>query len=292
MPELPEVETLKRQLETVIIGKKTKNIKVLRVKSFQGNPDSLINKEITSIARIGKMLIISFDTPFPKMLIHLKMTGQLIYQPIANGRTPATRVVGGHPTADWINELPSQHTRVIITFLDNSILFFNDMRVFGWMKLVESAEDFEKEKKGFLGLDPLLPTFSGTVLQKAVGESKRQIKIVLLEQDRVAGLGNIYVNDALYLAGIHPLTQATNVKAKSWDILAKAIQKVLFRGIELGGASQTNYVHITGLGGSYQDEFLIYKQDKRKCKKCGVTIEKIKLGGRGTYFCPCCQIKK
>lgn len=289
MPELPEVETLVRQLRQAIIRKKIKTVEVLRAKSFQGKSESIIDREITTLDRIGKMMIISFEKEFPKLLIHLKMTGQLIYQPTTHNLQLTTRIVGGHPTADWINELPTKHTRVIIKFTDKSILYFNDQRVFGWLKIVDSEEGLEKEKKGFMGLDPLLPSFQGEILQHVFGNSKKPIKTAILEQNKIAGLGNIYANDALYLAGIHPLTLTSKLCAEKWNLLAKAIQIVLQRGIATGGASQTNYVHLNGQGGSYQKEFLVYKQDKKACQKCGTNIEKIKLGGRGTFFCPKCQ---
>jgi len=288
MPELPEVETLKRQLEQVIIGKKIKSIEVLRAKSFQGNTEILINREFTSIDRIGKLMILNLTTKFPKLLIHLKMTGQLIYQPVHNAQL-RNRVVGGHPTSDWVNNLPSKHTRVIVNFIDKSVLYFNDQRVFGWLKTVNNEKELEREKIGFRGLDPLSLKFDGQQLLNFLGNLKRPIKLVLLDQQKIAGLGNIYVNDALYLASINPRMQTNQLRYKEWEKLAQAIRKVLLRGIELGGASQTNYVHLDGLGGSYQNEFLVYKQDKKACQKCGTNIEKIKLGGRGTFFCPKCQ---
>jgi len=291
MPELPEVETLVRQLRLVIIGKKINKVEVLRSKSFQGTPDVVIGRKITGIDRIGKMMIISFEKEFPKLLIHLKMTGQLIYQEYRtqNLELSPKRIVGGHPTADWVSELPSKHTRVIITFTDRSTLYFNDQRVFGWLKLVASEEELRKEKRGFVGLDPLLSSFKGKFLQQVFKNSKKPIKTAILEQHKIAGLGNIYANDALFLAGIHPLTLTNKLEINEWNILAKAVQQVLLRGIETGGASQTNYVHLDGLGGSYQKEFLVYKQDKSKCNKCGSVIAKIKLGCRGTFFCPGCQ---
>jgi len=289
MPELPEVETLKRQLVKSIVGKQIKSVDILRSKSYQGDPQILVNQKIASIHRIGKLMIINFTDEFPKLLIHLKMTGQLIYQPTTNNSQLTARVVGGHPTADWINDLPSKHTRVIINLTDNSVLYYNDQRVFGWLKLVNNANELEKEKTNYSGLNPLLSNFNGTLLKQTLGKIKRSVKIAILDQTKIAGLGNIYANDALYLAGIHPQTLAVNLTAKEWNKLAKSIQKVLLRGIELGGASQTNYVHLDGLGGSYQKEFLVYKQDKSKCPKCGSEIIKIKIGGRGTFFCPKCQ---
>ena len=132
MPELPEVETLKRQLVKAIVGKQIKLVDILRSKSFQGDPQILVNQKIASIHRIGKLMIINFTDEFPKLLIHLKMTGQLIYQPTTNNSQLTARVVGGHPTADWINDLPSKHTRVIINLTDNSVLYYNDQRVFGF----------------------------------------------------------------------------------------------------------------------------------------------------------------
>jgi len=146
MPELPEVETLVQQLRLAIIAKNIASVKVLRSKSFQGDPESIFSKKIESIERIGKLMIVCFTGDFPKLLIHLKMTGQLIYQTTTYNSQPTIRIAGGHPSADWVNELPSKHTRVIITFTDQSILFFNDQRVFGWLKVVSTQSQLEKEK--------------------------------------------------------------------------------------------------------------------------------------------------
>jgi formamidopyrimidine-DNA glycosylase len=293
MPELPEVETITRQLRKVLVGQELKAIKISLARSFIGESQNLIHKEITNVKRLAKILIIEFEKDFPKLLIHLKMTGQLIYQfknrnEKLKNKNP-NRIVGGHPTNDWIANLPSKHTRVIFTFTDGSELFFNDQRTFGWIKVIKTQKEFEKETQNFNGVNPLLKSFDGKQIANLLGNSTRPIKIAIMDQKKISGIGNIYANDALFLAGILPTRTSKSLSENEWQKLSLSIQKVLKKGIKYGGASDSDYIHINGLGGSYQDHFLVYKKDGQKCSKCSGKIIKIKLGGRGTYFCQICQ---
>jgi formamidopyrimidine-DNA glycosylase len=281
MPELPEVETIKRQLKEVLVGKTVSEVEVLRTKSFSGDPKSLTGRKIGDIQRKSKVIEILFDDNEDMVIVHLKMTGQLIFAD--HGK----RIVGGHPTADWVNDLPSKHTRIVWTFGDGSKLYFNDMRVFGWMKIV-SPEKYEKEIRK-LAPDVIDKDFTAEYLFNLLKKTRKPIKLVLLDQDKIGGLGNIYVNDALFLAGIRPERKADSLGKTVVKKLQVAIIKVINLGIKYGGASASNYVQVSGLGGTYQDHFLVYKKDGSKCPKCGEIIKKIKLGGRGTFFCPSCQ---
>lgn len=283
MPELPEVETIRRQLQEVLVGKKISGVEVLREKSFDGDERKLIGSEIERVERKSKIIEVFFKEKEKMVIIHLKMTGQLVF---VDGEH---RVVGGHPTADWINDLPSKHTRVIVNFDDGSKLFFNDMRVFGWMKIVE-REKYEKEirKKA---PDVTEKEFSLEYLTHVLKRSRKATKLVLMDQEKIGGLGNIYANDALYLAKIMPDRKANGLSVGEIKNLLISVREVINKGIKYGGASAADekFVNISGLGGRYQDHFLVYQKDGEKCNTCGGKIKKMKLGGRGTYFCPSCQ---
>lgn len=289
MPELPEVETIARQLQAVLPGRKIKSVRVLREKSWPSfakaseGRDTILNRKILRVSRRAKNIIVKFDNREVVMLIHLKMTGQLIF---IDGNK---RVFGGHPTDDWVNSLPSKHTRVIITFKDGATLFFNDMRVFGWIKLMANDQWLMAKRK--MPPDVIDPGFTVQYLKKVLKSSSRPVKLVLLDQAKIGGLGNIYVNDALHIAHTNPTRKANALKTAEISDLHKACVKVIKRGIEVGGASESTYKHINGLGGKYQEEFLIYKREGERCglNHCDGVIEKIRLGGRGTYYCPKCQ---
>jgi len=281
MPELPEVETIRRQLNEVLIGKKIQHVEVLREKSFGGEPGKLIGWEIERVERKSKLIEIYFKGKKEVMIVHLKMTGQLVF---VDGMK---RVVGGHPTADWVSELPSKHTRVVVDFTDGSKLFFNDMRVFGWMRMVDKGK-YEREMRK-TSPDVTEKEFSLEYLTKVLKKSGKAIKLVLMDQNMIGGVGNIYANDALYLAKVRPDRKANSLSDVEIKSLLSSVREVINKGIKYGGASAANYVDTKGLGGTYQDHFLVYKKDGQRCKKCGEKIVKIKFSGRGTFYCPKCQ---
>jgi formamidopyrimidine-DNA glycosylase len=199
------------------------------------------------------------------------------------------QVYGGHPTADWVRELPSKHTRIEAGFTDGSRLFFNDQRVFGWWKIVTSNQLSVISKQ--LPPDVVDLGFTVEYLTSVLKKSQRAVKLVLLDQSKVGGLGNIYVGDALWKAGAKPTRSAATLKRTEIQRLHRACVEVIERGIVVGGASESTYKHINGMGGKYQEEFLVYKREGKACLRegCGGVIKKITLGGRGTYFCPVCQ---
>jgi formamidopyrimidine-DNA glycosylase len=282
VPELPEVETIARQLQNVLPRKTIKTVEVLREKSFIGSNKRIIEKAIKNVSRKAKTIIIELEKCEQVMLIHLKMTGQLIY---VDGNK---RVFGGHPNDDWVKSLPSKHTRVVIKFTDESTLFFNDMRVFGWVKVVPSAEYQVQSKK--LPPDVIDAEYTMEYLIKVLKSSSRAVKLILLDQAKIGGLGNIYVNDALWEAGTKPTRKGNTLNKQEIDRIHRATIEVINRGIKAGGASESTYKHINGLGGTYQNETRVYKREGKPCyRNDGGVIEKIKIGGRGTYFCPMCQ---
>lgn len=280
MPELPEVETILQRLLTVLPGKQVQAVEVLRSKSFIGEPDQLVGATITSIERRSKILIFSFDRA-EKLLVHLKMTGQLIYV------DATTRLGGGHPTADWIQALPSTHTRVAITLSETAHLFFNDQRVFGWLKVVDQAGVHAE----FATLGPDITENSVTPDYFFNGIKKRSVPIkqLIMENSFIAGVGNIYANDALHAAGINPFQPACALKHPDSDRLLEALKKVIQLGIDMGGATIDHFRHIDGFSGNYQTIVRVYGREGCACGVCGDEIKRKKLGGRSTFYCPTCQ---
>lgn len=294
MPELPEVETIALQLNEVLVGKVVSSVTVYREKNFLGDKNSLLGKRVMRVGRKAKMVGMEFEKLDVLVQVHLKMTGQLIYvektQKLKNSKTQnkEVRIVGGHPSADWVKDLPSKHTRVEIVFGDNSRLFFNDMRAFGWMRIIAKTQELENSKNQ--APDIVDKEFTLEYFEKVLNKYKRPIKIVLLDQQLMGGIGNIYANDALNMAKILPTRKACELTKEEVKKLYEAVQFVINLGIECGGASAANYVDTKGLGGTYQNFFLTYKREGQPCKNCGGKIVKIKLGGRGTFYCPDCQI--
>lgn len=289
MPELPEVETIKLFLEKNIIGLRVVSVEILNVKSFLGNTKLIENKEIASVERRAKILRIGFGDF--ELLIHLKMSGQLVLRH-GSGVMDHEDFVGGHPTLDMFGELPNNSTRVIFNLSDGAILYFNDQRKFGWIKLLghESGvighEFFEK-----LGPEPLEKGFSWEILkQNLLRRKKTAVKVALLDQEIVAGIGNIYACEACFLAGIDPRKRVVELEDEDYRKLHKAVIESLENGIKYGGSSKTHFANPEGKKGVFLDYAFVYGRDKLPCKNCGSLIEKIKLGGRGTFFCRQCQV--
>lgn len=281
MPELPEVETIAFQLNEVLFDKVIEKVVVYREKNFLGDKNDLVGKRIMKVGRKAKMVRFEFSNLEKIVQVHLKMTGQLIF---VDGEK---RVVGGHPTSDWVKSLPSKFTRVEIVFEDGSTLFFNDMRAFGWMKIITKTLEHENLKNQ--APDVVDKEFTLEFFENVLAKYKRPVKIILLDQQLMGGIGNIYANDALNLAKVLPTRKANELNRKEIEKLHEAIKFVINLGIKSGGASAANYVDTKGLGGTYQNYFLTYKQEGKLCKNCGGKIVKIKLGGRGTFYCPNCQ---
>jgi formamidopyrimidine-DNA glycosylase len=281
MPELPEVETLKRRLQEILPGKIITAIKVLHDKSFGGNPKQLQNQKILDVTRKAKIIRIHLPNNL-NILTHLKMTGQLIFTDNGN------RVGGGHPTADWVKNLPSKHTRLIYDFTDGSKLYFNDQRIFGWMKLMSDGEvELEFSK---YGPDINEDALTASYLQEKFSNRRIPIKQAIMMNPIMAGLGNIYACDALNIAQISPFRPAKSLAAQELKRLVKASKQVIREGLEYGGATYDGkYVHIDGMSGSYQDIMRVYGREGKDCNQCKGLIIKNKIGGRGTYYCQNCQ---
>ena len=289
MPELPEVEIVARQLNERIKGRVIDEVEVLNNKSFQGDVRDLMGKKIVRVFRRAKMVVFEFDRWDKVLLVHLKMTGQLVWR-LGSWDVKHLRrgVVGGHPTKDWVRELPNKHTRVIFNLADGSRLFFNDMRIFGWIKVL-SREDWRKIKNE-LPPDVVDKRFVVVFLANVLSGYARWVTLVILDFKKIGGVGNIYANDALNLARVSPERRANSLDKKEIRLLHAALKKVIGRGIKHGGATYSDFRDTQGLGGQYQGHFLVYKREGEVCPNCSGKIIKIKLGGRGTYYCSECQI--
>lgn len=281
MPELPEVETVKRRLQEVLPGKKIVDIQVLREKSFQGQPQKIANQEVKKITRRAKLIRFHFANQL-NLLTHLKMTGQLIYA------HDDQRTGGGHPTADWVKDLPSSHTRIIYDLADGSKLYFNDMRVFGWMKVMTN-QDIEEYYQRY-GPDVIDDALTIDYLQEKLSRRTIAIKQAIMINSIMAGLGNIYACDALNVAQIDPHRSAKSLSKNELQKLLAAARQVVTEGLKTGGATYDGkYVHVDGMSGSYQDQMKVYSREGEKCLQCSGEIVKAKIGGRGTYYCQSCQ---
>ena len=292
MPELPEVETVRRDLAACLLNKKIKRVTVLNPKTVSSGPDDfaklLSGTFFIDINRRGKLLIFKLKRHESYLLVHLKMTGQLIYL------SEKSTVSGGHSLSSHSfekavgGELPNKHTRVIITFADNSNLFFNDLRKFGYMKIV-SSQELDNILSNNYGPEPLAKDFKLDDFAAILKNKKRSIKAVLLDQKIIAGLGNIYTDEVLFAAGIRPMRLASSItKAEALKIY-QVIPKILKLAIKHRGTTFSNYVDSKGRRGNFSSLLQVYGRGKEKCLKCSSAIIKTKIAGRGTYYCPHCQ---
>ncbi len=285
MPELPEVQTIVNDLQQTLLNKKIVQIEVLDNRLiFLKNSPVLLEQKIISITRRAKHLVFLLVNN-NYLVIHLKMTGQLIW--LSNGEWLA----GGHPTKDLSqknNHWPNKSTRVIFKFSDNSQLFFNDTRRFGWIKLMPPLEWQNYQER--LGIEPLDGQLTVDFLQKLIHKHPRsKIKTLLLNQQYLVGLGNIYVDESLFAARIRPDRLAISLNKNELKLLQKNIIAILKTAITLRGTSFSDYRDSRGQQGNFSQKLQVYGRDKQACCRCGQPLQKIKLNGRGTHFCPICQ---
>ena len=288
MPELPEVETIKRGLSKLTIKQKIKSTEILCEKSFIGSSETIKGATITKIRRFGKALVIDLDNQ-KSLMIHLRITGQLIYD---NKSSKNERYAAGHPSENFIDKLPNKQTRVILK-LENGTLYFNDQRKFGFIKILETKE---VEKDPFikkLAKEPWQMT-PEELYEKLQRHQNSCIKAVILDQTVIAGLGNIYADESLFMAGIHPATKAGTLTKQDATKLLDAARTVMDKSIASGGSTMKDYVKADGTRGDYLDKFAqVFNKKDQPCPACGkAKIEKIKVVGRGTHICPNCQKEK
>lgn len=286
MPELPEVETVRIQLTHKIVGKEISGVEVFHQKTVgfdEAIEDRLVGKTFSEIDRIGKLLIFSFDGEDDVFLLaHLKMTGQFFYVE-RDGEVTG----GGHSMAAADLELPNSHTRVSFHFTDHTTMHFNDMRLFGYTKLAD-AKTVEVAKAGF-GPEPIDPEFDCEWFVTELRKKKTPVKAALLNQAFVAGLGNIYVDEALWRARVRPMRKANRVTKAEAAILCKAAGDVMRESIEVGGTTFQHFRDTGGENGNFTDYLQVFGQQGKACSRCGGIIEKTRCAGRGTHYCPSCQ---
>ncbi|MFA6513793.1 MAG: bifunctional DNA-formamidopyrimidine glycosylase/DNA-(apurinic or apyrimidinic site) lyase [Patescibacteria group bacterium] len=297
MPELPEVETIRRDLAGSIIGSEISTVKLLSPKSAKNKAAffvyALVGHKIENIGRTGKLLALKIkqktdDKEKLYLLVHLKMTGQLIL--VSKGK----QVAGGHSlsgdsfASSVGGNLPNRHTRAIIEFKNGDKLFFNDLRKFGYLKIVSEIE-LEKIIKVGYGPEPLSAKLSVEYLIEKLKNKKKNIKAFLLDQKMIAGLGNIYVDESLFLAKIKPTRLAGSIKKEEAKNLYQSMNKIIKKAIESRGTTFNNYVDSSGRKGNFSKLLNVYGRGKLPCPNCKKEIIKIKLAGRGTHYCNYCQ---
>ena len=289
MPELPEVETIRQQLKKYLIGHRILDVQINYGKCLDGDIKLLTDGKIADIRRFGKVQSIDLDNGY-SIVIHIKMTGQLIYVG-PNLKTPeklSKKVTGG---------LGGKHTHLIFKLDKEGTLYYNDVRKFGWLHIVKTSEVPNHKFISKLGPEPSIASENnGTnvltmeLFTKILSKSKKPVKLVIMDQEKMGGVGNIYANDALWLSKINPKTPSNELNENQIKGLYEAIHNVLNAGIKYGGASELAFVTPDGSEGEYQNHTLAYNHEGEICESCHkAKFEKYFLGGRGTYWCPVCQ---
>jgi formamidopyrimidine-DNA glycosylase len=294
MPELPEVETIKNDLAKKIIGKRIERVDVNLARAVRNSRGKFINEltgnKFTAIRRVGKLMIFVLGSKDKYLLTHLKMTGQLIYcgknLVIAGGHSlPA----GQKGLAKLQGCLPNKYSRVVIHFADRSALFFNDMRTFGYLEIVHEAGLDQAMKK--FGPDSLHADITAGYLEKLFHNRTAPIKALLLDQKNVAGIGNIYADEILFAAGVRPDRRAGTLSRSETAKIARAIKSVINKAVKYRGTTFNDYVDSEGRTGNFAKMLKVYGRAGEPCPRCpGEVIRKNKIAGRGTHFCPHCQI--
>jgi formamidopyrimidine-DNA glycosylase len=288
MPELPEVETIRLGLAKLLLGRTIAAVDFDWPKSFpNSNADVqqfLIGASITKVRRRAKVLIIELSTNY-SLIIHLKMTGQLVFT------SSSERFGAGHPSDSLIGELPDKSTRVTLGFSDDSRLFFNDQRKFGWMRLLPTIEIMNLDFFKKVGPEPLSTEFTWQIFrERLLRRLNSNVKAVLLDQTIIAGIGNIYADESLWGAKVHPAVLVSKLSLQQFKALHKELIFVLKLAIEKGGSSDKNYVNANGKKGSYMSFARVFRREGQACPRCGTIIIKTRVAGRGTHLCPHCQV--
>ncbi len=288
MPEGPEIETIRRGLETSIVGQTIVSVEVLWAKSWQA-PISLANQMIVGarvqqVRRRAKVLLIELDRDYT-LMFHLKMTGQVVLV-----KPGGERYAGGHPTLSMQRTLPDSSTRVVFEFASGDRLYFNDQRKFGWIKAVPTAEVELDPLVARLGPEVLSSEFTAGYLGAQLARRKgAPVKAVILDQSTVGGIGNIYADESLHLARLHPSRLGGSLSGAEVKRLRVALRDIMTAGIEHGGTSFAHYVNSLGGTGDYLEHARVFRREGQLCEVCGTIIEKIRVAGRGTHVCRKCQ---
>ncbi|MDR0417550.1 MAG: bifunctional DNA-formamidopyrimidine glycosylase/DNA-(apurinic or apyrimidinic site) lyase [Propionibacteriaceae bacterium] len=288
MPELPEVETVRRGLERLAVGRRIDELVIREAKSFpvdhgtwQEAAQVVEGATVTAARRRAKVLILDLDNGW-SLVAHLKMTGQMVVRGAENW-------AAGHPTDSFLADLPDRSTRLEFGFADGSRLFFNDQRKFGWVKAVPTAEVEALPFIAALGPEPFDPAGFPEFRRRIARRVRTTIKAALLDQTVVAGIGNIYADESLWSACLHPAKPVGAVSARKLREVFTAAAAVMALSIDLGGSTDRNYVDAEGNRGSYLGFANVFRREGQPCRRCGTPIIKTRVAGRGTHLCPRCQ---
>ena len=290
MPELPEVEVTRRRIEPLLVGRRIAKVRTSRPSYFFLTPPARLARELEGAAvraleRRGKYLLAQLDDG-RRLLLHLGMTGQLFGEMASSPRLLSASRRGALAPEEQRGFKPDRHTHLRLEFDDGGpAVFFRDVRKFGKVRLLGPGESDARLDK--LGVDALAAT--GASLFSATRKRTIPIKSLLLDQSAIAGVGNIYADEALFRAKIRPRRPAGRITRREADAIAAALKRVLLRSIETGGSSISDYVLPDGSDGAYQDERQVYARAGEPCPVCGTPIKRISIAGRSTHFCPHCQ---
>lgn len=281
MPELPEVETIRRGLDKFILHQKIQNVTILCEKSFRGDKKWLIGQEIIKVDRRGKALLIQLSNKM-WMMVHLRMTGQMIF--VGNEKFAA-----GHPDQGFTEEMPGRHTRVYFDFENGTHLYFNDQRKFGFIAVMDELG--LQEDKFLSRLAPEPWDMSADAFWEMLQRHKASpIKATILDQSNIAGVGNIYADEGCFYAKILPWRRCDSLDRDEADLLLEGLCSVMQASIDSGGSTMKDYVRADGTKGSYLEKFAqVFRREGLECRRCGGIIEKTRTAGRGTHYCKGCQ---
>lgn len=281
MPELPEVETIRRGLDKFILHQKIQNVTILCEKSFRGDKKWLIGQEIIKVDRRGKALLIQLSNKM-WMMVHLRMTGQMIF--VGNEKFAA-----GHPDQGFTEEMPGRHTRVYFDFENGTHLYFNDQRKFGFIAVMDELG--LQEDKFLSRLAPEPWDMSADAFWEMLQRHKASpIKAAILDQSNIAGVGNIYADEGCFYAKILPWRRCDSLDRDEADLLLEGLCSVMQASIDSGGSTMKDYVRADGTKGSYLEKFAqVFRREGLECRRCGGIIEKTRTAGRGTHYCKGCQ---
>lgn len=307
MPELPEVETVvnelnaklkNRKIKTVVInapkiisiGPKTvSNKREVSTKNVQNFISSLQGQKVISVTRRAKILIFSFSGELT-MLVHLKMTGQFIFEDKVQKKSTGSKYRMLNRLHAPLIQLPGKHTHVIFEFADGSTLYFNDVRKFGYLKLIQNNQLPEVKEFTEYGPEPLHKNFSFEVFETALRKKKNGlIKQVIMDNSVVVGIGNIYSDEILFHAKVRPTRKVSSLKNSEIKEIFKWIKPILNKGIKAKGSSVGDFVRTDGSWGQMGKFHFVYGRKGQECKKCGTIIQSVKVGGRTGSYCPECQ---
>ncbi|MBI2444055.1 MAG: bifunctional DNA-formamidopyrimidine glycosylase/DNA-(apurinic or apyrimidinic site) lyase [Candidatus Magasanikbacteria bacterium] len=289
MPELPEVETIRQDLRRKILNTKIVKVEVRASNAVGGERAkfgrTLTGNAIREIERRGKLMVWRLERGDADLLVHLKMTGQLIYERQTDDHVEV--VAGGHKLTERDFDLPNAHTRVIFTFANRGKLFFNDLRRFGYLKLASAAEAERALSK--FGIEPLTKAFTGPAFRQALGKRQTSVKAALMDQEKIAGIGNIYADEICFCARVRPTRRVSTLTIAEKKKLFACTPRIIQKAIQHKGTTFRDYLDTEGKQGNYTNFLRVYDQDGKPCSRCHALIKKIKSNGRGTHFCPHCQ---